>query len=117
MTRKFTSLFLNKSLDKKGETLVEALIAILIIAIASVVLLSAILNASEIDKQVRVSDEKYSREVVATEAYDNKLGSSTVSVYPVNATGGRTDEEPTEYKINYYGSDDGTLRAFQRATN
>ena len=102
--------------NKKGETLVEALVAIVVIALASVVLLSSVLTATEIDKEVRVSDEKYSREVADAEAYDNVLGNGTLTVNTVDSLGVSTGNE-TEYKIDYYGSDDGTLRAFRKSSN
>lgn len=109
--RKFGRLLFNK----KGETLVEALVAIVVIALASVVLLSSVLTATEIDKEVRVSDEKYSREVADAEAYDNVLEKNgTLTVNTVDSLGVSTGTA-TEYKIDYYGSDDGTLRAFRKS--
>ena len=111
--RKFGRVLFNK----KGETLVEALVAIVVIALASVVLLSSVLTATEIDKEVRVSDEKYSREVADAEAYDNVLAEGcTLTVNTVDSLGVSTGNE-TEYKIDYYGSDDGTLRAFRKSAN
>ena len=111
--RKFGRVLFNK----KGETLVEALVAIVVIALASVVLLSSVLTATEIDKEVRVSDEKYSREVADAEAYDNVLEKNcTLTVNTVDSLGVSTGNE-TVYKIDYYGSDDGTLRAFRKSAN
>ncbi|MDD4201104.1 MAG: type II secretion system protein [Eubacteriales bacterium] len=63
----FGKRMMSKLKSRKGETLVEALIAVLIIALASFVLLGSVMSAYKINKTVKASDVQFKAMVQAAE--------------------------------------------------
>ena len=89
----------SKLRSRKGETLTETLVALLIVGLSSVVLASMIGAASRMGTQAAERDKAMYEEVAAAEARtgDSEDGSVTVTVGDTNQT----------IDVKYYGGEDG----------
>ena len=63
----FNKSIVRKLKSNKGETLVEALAAILIIALASLLLIGSVSSAVNINKRVKQEDKNFKTDVAAAE--------------------------------------------------
>lgn len=73
--------------SKSGETLVESLAAILIFTFASIIMLSMVSSAANINAAAKEADEEYFSQMILVELAQNPTsGSVTVSVSPSNGS-------------------------------
>ena len=72
--------FLKKLKNNKGETLIEALAAILIIALASSALLYSVINAADVNRKAAAKDTEYRQEVNEVEGRTHKTGSGMMTI-------------------------------------
>lgn len=94
---------MQKLLDRRGETLVETLAAILIVSMSSALLLAAAAAASRMNQAVRAADEQLRQEQAAAERQEQSAG-DCVTV--------RTDAGKTySYQIDRTGGS-GELRSY-----
>ena len=100
----------NKLRSRKGETLTETLVAILLVGLASVVLASMIGAASRMGVQAKEQDEKLRDAVTAVETQPDEA--KTEAANPnVQVTIG---SEPAEnFAVTYFSDEDGTLYSYR----
>ena len=79
---------MNKLRNRKGESLIEMLVAILIFTLASVVLYSMITTATDMNAQARQKDDSNQEQMVALEMRSGtpKNGTVSIKVTSVNGT-------------------------------
>ncbi|MCF2615672.1 type II secretion system protein [Oscillibacter valericigenes] len=100
----------NKLRSRKGETLTETLVAILLVGLASVVLASMISAASRMGAQALEWDTALYEAVTAVETQPDEA--KTEAAYPkVQVTIG---SEPAEnFAVTYFSDEDGTLYSYR----
>ncbi len=83
---------------KKGETILETLVAILIITFSSIMLVNLTLTATKINKVVEQEDSQFREDLmVAEQALTGTNGEVTIE----------SDGSTYTYDVEYYGKDDG----------
>lgn len=92
--------YLKRKRNNKGETLIETLVAILILTISAMLLAGMSATAIRINRSTEVVDATYRTEVVATEKRENgRTGKITIA----EGVGGKT----YDYNVDYFGIKDG----------
>jgi len=83
---------------KKGETIIEALFAILIITFSSVMLVNLTLTATKINKDIEQEDTEFRNNLMAAEREESgNRGEVTIRSGSSNYT----------YDVEYFGNDNG----------
>ena len=86
----------------KGETLVETLVAIVIITFSAIILVNMTIASTNINRKVESSDTNFREELAAAEGLQNPVdGQITIK-----------GEKTYSYKVEYYGKEDG-LRSYR----
>lgn len=96
---------MNKLKNRRGETLVEMLAAILIFTLASVVLYSMITTATDMNEQARRKDEQNQAQMVALELQEGTPKTGTVSIKVTSSNG--TVNTMNNIKVKLYGEANG----------
>lgn len=94
----------NKLRSRKGETLTETLVALLIVGLSSVVLASMIGAASRMGIQAAERDEELREEISAAETRTGSGQSGDVTV--------KIDGTDINFPVSYYG-EEGKLHSYQ----
>lgn len=90
---------------QRGESLLESLVSILIVALSTVLLLTAITSASKINLAVRKSDEEYFRQLrIAELGRGAEVGTLEVVIGSTTYV----------YQVDYAG-ENGHLRSYDKA--
>lgn len=98
--------------SRKGETLTETLIAVLIVGLASVVLASMVTAASRMSAQAEERDDKLYAAVTAAEAQpDSAKVEESDSSPTVQVTVG--DNSTVNFSVTYFSDEDGTLSSYR----
>lgn len=104
---------LHKMTSKRGETLAETLVSILLVGLAMMFLAHAITTSGKLTDQARDEDKVFEEELMAAEACQNELSDSSLSVKVENVSTGSqtviTDNAADVLKITFYGKDENTL--------
>lgn len=90
--------------SNKGETLVEALASVLIIAIVAAALAYAVIVAVNISKTAEAADKKFKNSVSEVAEPEDKVGSGTITIGGKNAT------------VDFYGDSNGEIFTFRLQT-
>lgn len=87
----------------KGETLVETLVAIVIITFSAIILVNMTIASTNINRKVESSDTNFRDELAAAEGLQNPAkGQITV----------KSESRTYKYSVEYYGKEDG-LRSYR----
>lgn len=100
----------NKLRSRKGETLTETLVALLIVGLSSVVLASMIGAASRMGVQAKEQDEKLRDAVTAVETQPDEAKTGETDS-KVQVTIGSNPAE--DFTVAYYSDADGTLYSYR----
>lgn len=92
----------NKLRSRKGETLTETLVAVLLVGLASVVLASMISAASHMSAQALERDKDLYEEITAAEAQSGGQDGSVII---------KIDGSDKNFTVTYYGGED-QLRSY-----
>ena len=90
----------NKLLTKKGESLIESLVAILIFTLASVVLYTMVTTASRINLDTRAREEAMLDQLSSAEKAQTPVGTGTVTVTVNNDPG-----KAFQVEVNLFGTE------------
>ena len=90
--------FFKKLKSKAGESLVESLCAILIFTMGSIIMLSMVSTAADINTTAKQEDESYNKQIAAAEMTDLKYR----SIGEVKITVNNTDSDEIEVEIFRY---------------
>jgi type II secretory pathway pseudopilin PulG len=98
---------MRKLKNRSGETLIETLVAILIVSLASVVLVQTVITSAQMSSSSGSADKKFSEALAAAET-QSSTGSGTVTVTKDGAG------ESFSVPVNIYGggSGDKTLTSY-----
>lgn len=100
--------FLRKLNSRKGETLVEALVSIIIITLASLVLCYGVMSAVKANKAADKMSKEYNATLMEAEGTDTsaagKAGRVTFTPQP------GSDAETVTYNVTFHG--DGSLASY-----
>lgn len=102
---------LSRLRDSRGETLVEALMSILIFTLSSILLFSMLASASNINSAVRAADEERQSQLSIAESEAEADLSSSVSISYSDQLG----FDPENVSVNISRKESGALFAFFRA--
>lgn len=97
---------MKKLRNKRGETLIEALAAILIFTLATVALFSLITTATDLNRYAKESDAKTQEQLVAAEQGASNGQSGTVTLTLTSSS------EEKGVQVTVYGDRDGGLYAY-----
>jgi type II secretory pathway pseudopilin PulG len=99
---------MRKLKNRSGETLIETLVAILIVSLASVVLVQTVITSAQMSSRSGSADKKFSEALAAAETQSSSTGSGTVTVTKDGAG------ESFSVPVNIYGggSGDKTLTSY-----
>ena len=101
---------IKKLRNKKGESLVESLTAILIFTFASIILLSMVATAAKINQTVKQEDEQIAAELYYAEAQMNEEGAQPLFASPkVKITYG---DQTDTIDVDTFSAKDGSLYSF-----
>ena len=97
----------NKLKNKKGESLVETLAAILIFTMASIALYSMVTTAAGVNRRVKLEDQSYQEQMDVAERAEVPAASGTiVMTMNVQLPGGATEPvEVARESVNVYRKD------------
>ena len=84
--------------DKRGESLVESLAAILIFTMASIIMYSMVTTAARINAQARDREAEVQTQLVAAESAETVTDTGTVTM-TIDAAG----KQVAKYDVNIYG--------------
>ena len=87
----------------KGETLVETLVAIVIITFSAIILVNMTIASTNINRKVESSDTNFRDELAAAEGLQN-LAKGQITV--------KSESGTYKYSVEYYGKEDG-LRSYR----
>ena len=87
----------------KGETLVETLVAILIITFSAIILINMTIASTNINRKVESSDANFRDELAAAEGLQNPA-KGQIAV--------KSESGTYKYSVEYYGKEDG-LRSYR----
>lgn len=90
--------------SRRGETLLETLCAIMVFTFASIILLSMITAANNINQRVRQAEERFDEQ---TEAVEKKTGTGKSGAVKV-----RIGSHEKSVDVMLYGGEDGSLYAY-----
>jgi type II secretory pathway pseudopilin PulG len=90
--------------QNRAETLVESLVSILIVALASTMLLTAVATASRLNQTARESQEDYQSKL---EAAETGAGTPGGTVIITNVPG---EDADVSVSVTIYGDEDGFVR-------
>jgi len=88
--------------QNKGETLMEALVSLLIAVLAVSLVASAALAAANINKSTNLADKKFTEELEAVEIYDAPLTSKNLEIQLEDGTF-LQKEDGSQITVNVYG--------------
>ena len=92
----------------KGETLVETLVAIVIITFSAIILINMTIASTNINRKVESSDTNFREELAAAEGLQNPA-KGQITVKSKSETGA---SKSYKYTVEYYGKEDG-LRSYR----
>lgn len=91
---------MRKLKNRSGETLIETLVSILIVTLASVVLVQMVITSVQISSKSGSADKDFSAALTAAEEESTKIGQGTVTI-----TGNGNTYSAS---VNYYGGGSGS---------
>lgn len=98
--------------SKAGESLIESMAAILIFTMGSIIMLSMVSTAADINTKAKAADERYNKQIHVAEMTDMSdsgyIKSGTVSI----SINGASDAVPVQVFSNPYTDDDKPLYTF-----
>lgn len=97
----------NKLTSRRGETLTETLVALLIVGLASGVLATIVGAASHMNKTAMDKDEVLYKAITAAET---KTGTGTTGKVDITVDG--NDVDPNGLDVTFYSDESGTLYAY-----
>lgn len=87
----------------KGETLVETLVAIVIITFSAIILVNMTIASTNINRKVESSDTNFREELAAAEGLQNPAKGQITA---------KSESGTYRYSVEYYGKEDG-LRSYR----
>lgn len=103
---------LRKLKNKRGETLVETLFAILIFTFASVTMYSMITSAVSITNQTKNAEEANQAQLIVAEQAQGEGKSASISLTLTETPVGDTEQRLGEVAVKIYGGENGELYAY-----
>lgn len=101
---------MKKLRSSKGETLIEALVSVLIVALSSVILATMVAVSSDITEKAKANtDELY----IKISDVTRKTDAPTEGKITITGTGAQASIIPEEFVVNYYGEEN-ELTAYER---
>ena len=102
--------------DKKGETLVETLSAILIFTLASIILYTMVTSAAGVNKKAREQDVIIGNQLSVAEHADAPMGTGTVTISIPAAAEGGIPVQVAEFNVSIYrNGDEDSLYSYFKA--
>jgi len=98
---------MKKLLCRRGETLTEALVSILVIALSAALLATMITVAVSINRSASTAMESYYAQITAAEGGNSLITPTTVTL---TGTGGISGT----VTVQYYGRDTNSLAAYEK---
>lgn len=104
---------IRKLRQKKGETLIETLISLLIAVLSMGILSMATMTATNVNQEIREIDEKYNEELRQVESLDGSVKTSvqTLNLSFISADGTTTYGTDT-VSVTVYGNDDASFISY-----
>lgn len=103
---------LAKLKSRRGESLIESLVAIMAFAISSVVMYSMITAAADINITARRSDEDYQNQQIMVEQAQGSGRSASISMTLTQGANGTMNQYMGKVNVAVYGGDDGELFSY-----
>lgn len=104
---------IKKLKQKSGETLMETLISMLIAILCIGLLSSAIMAATNINKQTRELDKKYSDELNAVEGRSDDVRKTSGTIVITFKPSDGSSEYVKSATVTVYGEEDGAFLAYE----
>lgn len=103
---------LRKLKNRRGESLIESLVAILIFSLASVVMYSMVTTASDINIKARTADETHQAQLIVAEQGEGTGRRTTVSLTLVETPAGAEAQSVGSVDVEVYGGENDSLYAY-----
>lgn len=105
---------INKLRQKKGETLIETMVSLLIAVLSVMMLATAVLASTNINKQTSEADQKYQSQLKEVEGLDESIKKEEVrlSITFSSPDGAATYESATA-KVLLYGEDESQFLSYE----
>jgi len=103
---------LRKLRAKRGESLIEALFAILIFTFASITMYSMVMSGMSITKKSMDADVANQAQMIVAERAEGEGKPASVSLTLTETPAGETDRKLGEVAVNIFGGDNGELYAY-----
>lgn len=97
---------MKKLKNRRGETLVETLVAVLVFTLSSVLMYSMAAAANNINQTARAADEVFQQQIVDVEQAAGTQSSGSVSVSLVKSPGSNTSKNMGSVNVDVYKSGD-----------
>ena len=95
--------------SRAGESLVESLAAILVVAMASVVMYSMVTAAADINLAAKQTDQRVQEQLAIAERAEGANGTGVINMY-IKAEG--SNKNVASVPVNIYGEDGGLFSYF-----
>lgn len=107
---------IRKLRQRKGETLVETLISMLIAVLSMGILSMATMTATNVNQEIREIDEKYNEELRQVESLDDsvKMSIQTLNL-SFESADGTTVYDTDTVSVTVYGNDDAAFLSYDYA--
>ncbi len=104
---------IEKLKQKKGETLIETLVSMLIAVLSMGILCTAVMAANNLNSQTREMDEKYSSQLQEVEGLDENADTSTQTLtISFQSTDGSILYQTTTADVTMYGGDESAFLSY-----
>lgn len=104
---------IRKLRQKKGETLVETLVSMLIAVLSMAILSMATMTATNVNQEIREIDEKYNKELRQVESLDGSVKTSVQTLsLTFKSVDGTTVYDTDTVSVTVYGNDDASFISY-----
>ena len=103
---------IQKLKQKRGETLVETLFAMLIAVLSMGILCTAVMAATSLNNQTREMDEKYRSELQEVEGWNGTTNSKLLYITFKSKDGSRVMEVVDDVTVQVYGGADSVFLSY-----
>lgn len=100
--------------SRKGESLLEALVAILVFTMSSIMMYSMVTTAADLNLTARKMDEKYRQQMYVAELAKNAGTTKDITIKLTECAGTSTNKDMGTAKVAVYSEKSGSLYAYYR---
>ena len=105
---------IKKLRQNKGETLIETMVSLLIAVLSVMMLATAVLAATNVNKQTNEADQKYQSQLKAVEGMEESIKKEDVNVsITFSSTDGAAIYESTTTEVILYGDEDSQFLSYE----